>query len=306
MNIQAITQQMIVLFILLIVGFFAAKKGYMEPVFNKRLSALVINISTPALILSSVMGGERILGNTDIFILLGISIATYVAVILLSMLVPKLLRCQPSDASLMRFMTIFSNTGFMGFPVVAALFGQSAVFYASIFGLPFNFLVYSYGIKLVSGGKTGGFDRKTLTSPCVVCSVLAIILYLLNIPFPELITLPLGYLADLTVPAAMLLIGASLAVVPLRSIFTEWRLYALSVIKLFLLPVLVYLVLRLLPIHEMMLKVTVVMWALPVATNATLLATQYGGDEAMASKGVLLTTLLSMATIPILMMLLFT
>ena len=103
----------------------------------------------------------------------------------------------------------------------------------------------------------------------------------------------------------MLILGSTLAMIPLRDVFLDWRIYVLCLIKMLILPVVIWAIVRLLPLPEMIGRITVVMWSLPVATNCTMLATQYGGDEAMSSKGVLITTLLSVVTIPLLMRVLF-
>ena len=103
----------------------------------------------------------------------------------------------------------------------------------------------------------------------------------------------------------MLILGSTLALIPLRSVFIDWRIYVLSLLKLVLIPILIWAIVRMLPIPDMVGRMTVVMWSLPVATNCTMLSTQYGGDEAMSSKGVLITTLLSVVTIPILMRVLY-
>lgn len=305
MDINAIITRMVVLFLLIMVGFLANKKGYMSAAFNKLFSGFVINVTTPAMIINSVMNNDHTLSRSEVLLLLFLASISYGVIILLSKLVPPLLFADKKDANLLRFMTIFSNTGFMGFPVVAAIFGESAVFYAAIFNMPFNILVYSYGVWLISNGKQGGFDKKTLLSPCILAASLAIVLYFLDFSFPAVITQTLGYLADVTVPGAMLIIGSSLALIPLRSVFNGWRIYALSIIKLLMIPVLVYFVMSLFGLRDILVQVTVVMWAMPVATNATMLATQYGGDESAASKGVLITTLLSILTIPLLIQLLF-
>jgi hypothetical protein len=296
---------MAILFLLLLAGFSANKLGFMNADFNKKFSGFVINVSTPAMILSSVMNQEQLLSRGEIFLLLGLSLGTFLLAILVAPLVPKLLRADPREGDILRFMIIFSNVAFMGFPVISALMGQSAVFYASIFGLPFNILVYSYGVHLVSGGREGGLDKKTLLSPCILASLLAMVIYFLNVPVPGVLVSALDYLSDITVPGAMLIIGSSLALMPLSKVFRGWRIYVLCVIKLLVLPVCLYFLLELLPINQTLVQVTIIMWAMPVATNCTMLATQYGGDQELASKGVLLTTLFSIVTIPLLMRLLF-
>jgi len=305
MDITAISNQMIVLFLLLLVGYAANKLGRMDAAFNKAFSGLIINVTTPALILHSVMEGEKVLGIWEILLLLAASLISYALVILLAMGIPKLMGMGRRDGDTFRLMIVFSNTAFMGFPVVAALMGTEALFYAAIFNMPFNFLLYTYGIHLLSGGSTKGFDRRTLLSPCVIAAALALVLYLSPVKVPSLIVTTLSYLAGITIPGAMLILGSTLALIPLRSVFLDWRIYALSLLKLVLIPILVWAIVRLIPIPEMIGKMTVVMWSLPVATNCTMLATQYGGDEALSSKGVLITTLLSVATVPILMRILY-
>ena len=179
MDISAISNQMVILFLLLLAGFGANKLGIVDAAFNKTFSGLIINVTTPALILYSVMGGEKALGIREIVLLLGASLASFLFVIVLSKAFPKPLGMKGRDGDTFRLMLIFSNTAFMGFPVVAALMGTEALFYAAIYNMPFNFLMYSYGVRLVSGGAVKGFDRKTLVSPCILAAVLALVLYFL-------------------------------------------------------------------------------------------------------------------------------
>ena len=305
MNISAISNQMIILFLLLVVGYAANKLGWMDAAFNKAFSGFIINVTTPALILHSVMEGEKVLTIWEILMLLAASLISYALVILLSMAIPKIMRMGRRDGDTYRLMIIFSNTAFMGFPVVAALMGNQALFYAAIYNMPFNFLMYTYGVHLVSGGEGKGFDPKMLLSPPILAATLALILYLSPVKVPGLIVTALDYLAGITIPGAMLILGSTLALIPLRSVFIDWRIYVLSLLKLVLIPILIWAIVRMLPIPDMVGRMTVVMWSLPVATNCTMLSTQYGGDEAMSSKGVLITTLLSVVTIPILMRVLY-
>lgn len=296
---------MIILFLLLVVGYAANKLGWMDAAFNKAFSGFIINVTTPALILHSVMEGEKVLTIWEILMLLAASLISYALVILLSMAIPRIMRMGRRDGDTYRLMIIFSNTAFMGFPVVAALMGNQALFYAAIYNMPFNFLMYTYGVHLVSGGEGKRFDPKMLLSPPILAATFALILYLSPVKAPGLIVTALDYLAGITIPGAMLILGSTLALIPLRSVFIDWRIYVLSLLKLVLIPILIWAIVRMLPIPDMVGRMTVVMWSLPVATNCTMLSTQYGGDEAMSSKGVLITTLLSVVTIPILMRVLY-
>ena len=218
MDITAISNQMIVLFLLLLVGYAANKLGRMDAAFNKAFSGFIINVTTPALILHSVMEGEKVLGIWEILLLLAASLVSYALVILLAMGIPRLMGMGRRDGDTFRLMIVFSNTAFMGFPVVAALMGTEALFYAAIFNMPFNFLLYTYGIHLLSGGSsTKGFDRRTLLSPCVIAAALALVLYLSPVKVPSLIVTTLSYLAGITIPGAMLILGSTLVVYPAAS-----------------------------------------------------------------------------------------
>ena len=295
---------MIILFFLLLVGYAANRAGIMNADFNKKFSGLILYISNPALILHSVMNTEHSISNIEVLMLLGIALLSYGLVIAVSFLIPGILRADQSDRNVYRFMMIFSNTGFMGYPVVEALMGHGAIFYATIFGIPFNLLVFSYGIHLISSGSAGKANIKTLLSPCIIAAVASIVIYFINPRFPDVVVSTFGYLSDITVPGAMLIIGSSLAMIPLKSVFGDWRIYGMTAIKLLLVPVIVWLIMRFVPVDPMIRQFVVLMWALPVATNSTMLAAQYGGNESLASKGVLITTFLSLATIPLLMWLL--
>ena len=294
-----------VLFILMCIGYLSNKAGWMNATFNKQLSTFVVNAAVPAMILSSVMDDERLLTNSEMLILLSIAVLSFIFMIFVSMLFPKLLRCQANDAPLIRFLLIFSNTGFMGFPVVAAIFGSNAVFYAALFNIPFNVFCFSYGIKLISNGSAGGFSFKTLASPAIIAAILSIFIYLVNIPIPKIISMPLEYMSDMTIPCAMCIIGSSLAMAPLKELFSGFRIYLLAAIKLLIIPSLFFAIMYFIPVSDICKQVTVVMWMLPSATNTTMLATIYDGNEFMASKGVFVTTVLSCITIPFLCWLFF-
>lgn len=304
MDIKPIALQMAVLFLLIIAGYAANKAKVMDSEGNKKISGLIVNIAMPAMILSSVMGEERALSSSQVWTLIGIAAGVYAFYIIVSLFLPKLLGVAKKDVNLYRFMIIFSNVGFMGFAVVQALFGAEAVFYASIFNIPFNLLVYSLGIALIEGEK-GRFSLKNLLNPGIIACILSVIIYLANIPVPQIIARPLELLGQMTTPAAMLIIGSSLAAIPLGEVFRDVRIYVLSLFKLILLPVLLWAVLRLLIQDQVILGVCVVIAAMPVATNCTMLCAEYGGDEQTAAKGVFISTLLSVITIPALMGILF-
>lgn len=151
---DAIVTQMIILFILVIIGYYLSKKKMMDADFDRKLSGLVINVTCPSLILSSVMG-DTLPDKTLILPLLVVGFATYVVLIGLAFLLPRYLPVKPSDRGIYSFMLAFGNVGFIGYPIVASIFGASAVFYASILNFPSTLLIYQCGV----GGHARSFVR---------------------------------------------------------------------------------------------------------------------------------------------------
>ena len=164
---------------------------------------------------------------------------------------------------------------------------------------------FTYGARLIAGPKMGPIRPKQFFTPMVIATALAYVLYLVGWQAPQVLVDFTGFLGSITSPGAMIILGVSLASVPLKSLFTEWRVYVLSALKLLILPVAVFFALKGVVTNELMLGITVIIMAMPVATNTTMLCAQYDGDSVTAAKGVFLSTLLSVGTIPLLMWLLF-
>lgn len=307
MDILSVISQMTILLAIIAVGYAAAKCCVFPEGTNKVLAQLVIVVTNPCTVLYSVLGSDRLLTNREVLLLTGIALVVFAVLIALGRVLPRLLRCPEEDRNVYRFMTTFANMGFMGFPVISALFGAGAVFYASIFNLVFQFVVYTYGVALLApkDGKER-FSWKTVVSPIIIASVLAYIFYLTDFKAPQIITDGLGMLGKVTSPVAMLVIGIALSKVPLHEVFTNWRLYILNFIRLLVLPLIAFFILRNFSTDPILLGIPVVMLGMPVATLTTLMTAKYGGNERLAAAGVFLSTLVSFLTIPLLMWVLFT
>jgi len=304
MNISSIFGQMLILFLTIGVGYLAAKARLVEGSFSKGLSSIVVNFSCPALILHSVLATERVLTNAEVYKLTLLALLSYVLLFAAALVLPRLLRVPAPKRNVYRFLILFNNVGFMGFPVAEAIFGPDAVFFVAIFQIPFTALCFTYGTWLISDGRAG-FSPRTFFSPILICTLLAYVLYLTGFQAPAFLVKLTDFVGSITSPAAMILVGAALAKVRLKEVFTDLRLYLLCLAKLIVLPLIGWVVLRLFVHNALMLGILVVMLAMPAATNATILAAQYDGDSDECAKGVFLTTLLSVGTIPLLMAICF-
>ena len=219
---------MLTLFALVVVGYVAGKLGYLGGEFDRQLSRLVINITCPALILSSAMTGT-LPDRRFILPLLLISVITYALLTGVAILLPRYLTQKKTDEGSIGFALMFGNVGFMGYPVVASIFGHEAVFYAAVLNVVNTFAVFTIGTVLITGksdveGKH--FQKKVLYSTPMLAAYLTMAIVALEISnIPEAISQPLTMLGDITVPAALLIIGSSMSNLPLRSLLGNSTVY---------------------------------------------------------------------------------
>ena len=298
-------EQMIVLFIIMGAGFLCYKLQIITDEVNKKLSAIVVNIANPAMVLTGCMGDDKISGQ-ELLMVFGLVIIVYTVLVLLAMVIPALLKIDKKSRGTYQAMTIFSNIGFMGFPVVAALYGNSAVLYASLFTIPYNILIYTFGVSAMSADEKvslkESFSLKRVMNIGVIACIVTIVIYFLQIPVPSFIKTTTTHLSNLTAPLSMMVIGASLATMDIKKLFMDGKLLLFSVLKLLVIPVLGVLLIRQFVDNEIICGVCMVMLATPVGSMTAMLAQQYDGDYEMASRGVALTTILSVATMPIVSM----
>ena len=301
-------QQMIIMFLLMSVGFLGSKIGMITEETSKRLSAIVVNIANPAMILVSGISDERMEGR-ELLSLTVVILTIYAVLLLLAYLLPVLLRVDPKSRGVYQAMTVFSNIGFMGYPIIAALYGSSAILYGALYSIPFNILIYTFGVSALRK-KENGEEKKKLSlkevlNIGVITSIISLILYLWQIRVPGFLTDTLNYLGNLTAPLSMMVIGASMTSISLRELFTDVRLLLFSLIKLLLIPVLGMLLIRQVVTNEVICGVFMIMLATPAGSMTAMLAQEYDGDYETASRGVTLTTLLSVITMPVVSLLLF-
>ena len=139
-------QQMIVLFVLMLIGFYVSKKGYVSDATFKQLSWIVVYVACPAMVISGSVNSGTMIAGRELFATMGLTVAVYAVLILIGLLTPVILGVPKEDRGVYKVMMIFSNIGFMGFPLINSLYGAEALLYAALFQIPFNVLIYTYGI----------------------------------------------------------------------------------------------------------------------------------------------------------------
>lgn len=302
MDIQILTSQMIMLFLILALGYIIYKLKVVDDNFSKTLSKLVIQVTMPAMILASVLKLEERQALSDVLLSIAIAVVLFFFLLpIVGIILAKLLRIDKKNTGLFTFMATYPNVGFMGFPVIGALAGSVGLFYAAIYNLIFNISIFTLGIWFMNKDNADGkkFDFKLLLTPGVIVAFFALVLYFLDIKAPEMICNTVDMVGSITSPAAMLIIGFTLAKMDIKTIFSDWKLYPWAVIRQIVIPILLYIPLSLIIKNETMLMVTFILFTMPVANNSVLFSNMYNGNANLAAKNVFITTLLSLVTVPL-------
>lgn len=282
-------------------GYFLYNLKFLDDYMNKKLTTLILSVTTPAMIISSVLSTTVTQSLSDILSVFVIGIVIYVVLPFIGLLLVKIMRVPKQQQGLYIFMTVFSNIGFMGFPVMKAIFGNEAVFFTAIFNMIFNLFIFGVGTQIMNYGtsRKSKFDAKNLLSPGVIASLIALFIYFTHLSVPDIVSSTITMVGDMTTPLAMLLIGSTLATIPVKEVFNELRVYPYTFIKQIIVPILLFPILNYFISDPLIFGITLIMISMPVANSAVLFATEYDGDVSLAAKTVFMTTLLSVVTIPL-------
>lgn len=309
MDMTVIVRQLVVLFITLAVGYVGIKRHVIRQSFAEGLADFVIKITLPCMMIASVLNTTVQVSTSDTLRIALFSALAYGLAVPVGYLTARALGYAPRDRGLIMYMMTFPNVGFMGFPVMHAIFGPDALIYTVIANIVFNIMNFTLGIALIkmsspdAAMKRKGSPRDRydwLLKPGVVASILALILYFLKLPIPDVLVETVDLIGSATTPLAMLFIGMSLAKIPLRRVFSDWRLYPFAAVQLIVYPLLMMLLYRVLPGNALEGGVLTMLVAMPVATTGVLFAQTHDANLELATKGTFMTTLLSLLSIPVL------
>lgn len=302
MNFWDVFGEMLVILFAIAAGYGANRLGYLGGETDQKISKLLLNITMPAMIVAAVVTGEELPGLGTILSILEVGVVFYLLETVFALVVPRLLPGSRGEKGVWRYALAFPNVGFIGYPVAVALFGDGALFYAAVLALPFNLLSFSLGPLLLAGAAR--FRWKQLFSPCIVASVLGLVLALTRLRPPALVGEMLDFVGDITVPLSLLVVGSLLAGMSPGQVFRSHKLWVLTAVRLLVLPVVLCLILRPFGFDAMVVGIAISQMAMPVAVNGTLLSMEYGGDTDSMAQITFLTTIASILTIPIVAVLL--
>ena len=291
---------MLILLAIVVVGYVAGKLEYMGGDFDRRLSNIIIDFTCPALILSSTMGGT--LPDRGLILpLLGISLLTYLLLTAVAFGLPKFITKKNEYHGPVGFALMFGNVGFIGYPIVGALFGHQAVFYAAILNVVNTLAVFTIGVMLINGERQRlAFQPKILMSSPMMAAYLAILIVALGLDnIPDIISQPITMIGNITVPGALLIIGSSMSRLSWRTMLGSRVVYVTTAFRLLILPLIIYVLFRTVGFDPIVVNLNTIIIAMPVATYGTILCLRYGKDSTLITEITFISTLLSVLTIPL-------
>ena len=326
--------QMVSLFLLMLTGYLANRSGVIDKTFESKVSRFIVNISLPATILNAVTGSDMA-HDQEMLPIFVAAVSIFLVAHVVCHFIQKIIRWNPTY----ELMLNYSNLGFMGIPIISTIYGGEYVLHVSIFMMTFNLSLFSYGVYLLSkddaknkptvpasnserlsakntaaaavsevqaaapknsdSQKSTGFSVKKLLSPGILSAFLAIGIYLLDIRLPQHAVSLFSTVGTTTTPLAMIVIGSTLAGVKFSTVFTDKELYLFSFLKLLVLPMITFFILRFFIKDRTLLEISTILSGCPIAGNVSMLCMEYNRDVTLVSKGICISTLLSMILIPI-------
>ena len=290
----------------MMLGFFLARKGVLDERAGKTFSWMVVNVANPALIILPTINKETTLSPEQIWEALKLAVIMYVALIVIAKVITMFMRTS-MEKNLYQMMMIFNNIAFMGFPIVAAAYGPDALLYSALFTLPFCMLIYTYGIVLITanGEKQEKLKLRSIFNIGVIAVIFALAMLFIKPDMPEFVITATKGVSNLTGPLSMMVIGISLAGMKLKDVFCDKTLWLFSFVKLLVIPIIGTLIVIQLLDNDLLCHVCMVMLGTPVASMVVMLAQTYDADSELMSRGVALTTILSVITIPMVSFIVF-
>lgn len=315
MSITVVLQQMIMIFLLIGTGMLLYKKQILTEPASRQISGIIVNVTNPALLICSALSDGPKASLAD----LGKAFCAYAVIfallIAVGFLIPRILRVPVHEHYSYQLLTVFGNVGFIGIPLASAVLGTGSLIFVSIFNLIFNILIYTFGISLLSHAKmrradpaadASGLERSSvwerfrkLINVGTISAAATIILYLSDVQVPKIVSSTLTYMGQSTTFLSMIVLGVSVAQMSPKDIFTHPRLYGFTLLRQILVPIGFILLARPFISNTLILNTLALMLAVPAANMPLMLSKQMQMETDTISQGIILTTILSLLTIPI-------
>ena len=307
MSITVVAEQMIMIVLLIALGFYSYRKSIINDEVTKGISALIINFTNPCLMVHSMLSsGERVSGR---LLLLGMlsAVAANAFLMIMAEILPRLLKVEKAERYGYWMLCVFGNIGFIGIPLTNAVLGPDSLVYVCFHNLIFSLLIYTVGMSKIrtaagideGSGNTVLITLRRFINTGTVSVIAALILYVAGASLPGIIMSTIDYAGRSTTFLSMMILGAAVARMSVKQVVTDVRLMIFSLLRLIAIPVLLVVLLKLFINDDMIICTAALMLAVPAGNMPLILATQHGLKARTISDGIVLSTVLSVITIPI-------
>ena len=299
-NVLIASEQVAILYVLVAVGAIADKVGIYTEKVAKSCTDLLFYIITPAVIIQSFCTLEY---NPETVKGLFTAIACGFVLHIVSAAISSLVfnKCNMDEGCIYKYSCAYGNCGYMALPLAGAVLGEEGVFYCSAVIISFQIFSFTHGIYTINkGGEKVKFDfKKLVLNPGVISVIIGLPLFLLSVKLPNIIASPMNYIASLNTPVAMLIFGTYIANTNFKTIFKNWRIFAVALVKLIILPLILLAAFRLVGISGTLLVALSISAGAPTANNTVMFAAKYDRNTGLASQTVAVVSFISIITLPV-------
>ena len=292
------------IFAMTVIGFIASKTGVLPAESKKYLSNLLLFITSPCMIIGSMTSQTLDAHTFELMIqIVAGSFIFFLVAMGISFLIVKLMRCDRDDAGVLMVIITAVNTGFMGFPVTKAIFGNTYFFLMVIQNIVLNIYLYSMMVYQMNYGFRKKEGIRGMLMPmmnmCTYALIAGLVFMLLKVRLPDILADFINTIGDATIPVSMIVVGVQLSESSIRKMLTNKRLITASLCNVILIPVLTFLAVNWLPLAPESKLILIFAAAFPCAVVSTAIALKENRNAALMAEGVAMTTLLSMGTLPV-------
>nr|MCR5544668.1 AEC family transporter [Eubacterium sp.] len=277
MSTAVVLQQMGVIVILVAIGIYLYKRKVVDNTVSQRISVIVMDICNPALILASILSGNVTAGHKELIMAVILGAVFYLGLVVMGMILPIILRVEKDKRRFYNLMTVYTNVGFIGIPVARAILPDDAILYVIVCNVMYSLLFYTHGITILSHGKEK-MNIKKIFSPGTIMAVLSLLVCWFKVTPPPIISSSISYIGNATVFLSMVLLGVSIARSDVGKGFKDIRIWGYIFIRLIILPVAMFFILRALGCDKIAVLGFCLMAAMPVG-NLPLIQSEKIGED---------------------------
>ena len=322
MSVSIILQQMGVICILVAIGIYLYKKQVIDDRTSQKLSAIVVDVCNPALILGSILSGHMTATHNDLLIAIALGAAFYVILVILGFIIPRILKSEPYNRKFYNLITVYTNTGFLGLPIAKAILPANAILYVIVINIFYSLFFYTHGMAILHSGinhenvrssedinkKIAASINTTPKHPLLaifnigtMMAVLSLVVFWFEITFPPIISNTIEYVGNATVFMSMTLLGVSIARSNFFKSFKNIRIWLYIIIRMIIVPAVFVAVMYFTGFNNEATLAVCLMAAVPAGSLPLITAEKMGLDTEILSSSIAMTTFMSVFTITAIM-----